>query len=508
MGIGWNVTRGLFGASNLAGQTMANSIARGVAERQATRGSRAVRSGLVGPWDTIPADAGGFLDYSGVATPGDMNVPMWAFPLGRYILPKSGVLRGNEWRADQEIGISGKIANRHSVVYAPTQGGKTTSVIAPWIYSALGQGYLVVALDLKGNGDLLNKVQNYAVSNESLPEILITNFDYTHPAQSASWNWIADLDSDSAIEAAAEALVGRDRENDPNREFRLRDLKWMRGLLEFAHYSNLPWTVETLLRLLDDQPRFARLIANGAPPRAKTRLSDLVFLPEEDYYTKVQFLTTYLEPLNTDGFNRVTTRRSMSMEALDDEPGLVLVTAPLADGKLSEAVSGLFLAQFLNVQLRKFNTSSRPVLLVLDEAPRLKDRLDLPRLMATSASSGMSVLLAIQEVSDFNEGERKAILANCGTHILMSGAGPDTTDYFSARLGKRIVARQTQSTSYTARDGRSFQTGVQNSEIDVLGRNELASPPGGAYAAIVHCYEVSRKPILVDLGRRDLLRSN
>lgn len=506
MGIGWDMTRGLFGAANSAGQTMANSAARGVAERQASQGTRAARRGLVGPWDAVPANAGDFLDYSGVATPGDMEVPRWVFPLGRYILPKSGFLR-DEWKADQEIGISEKIANRHSVVYAPTQSGKTTSVIAPWIYSALGQGYLVVTLDLKGNSDLLNKVQSYAAAHEPLPEISITNFDYTHPAQSASWNWIADLESDSAIEAAAEAIVGRDRENDPNREFRLRDLKWMRGLLEFAHDSNLPWTVETLLRLLDDHPRFARLIAHGAPPRAKTRLSDLVFLPEEEYYTKVQFLTTYLEPLNTSGFNRVTTHRGISMEALGDEPGLVLVTAPLADGKLSESVSSLFLAQFLSIQLRKFNTSSRPVLLVLDEAPRLKDRLDLPRIMATSASSGMSVLLAIQEVSDFNEVERKTILANCATHILMGGAGPDTTDYFSARLGKRVVARQTQSTSYTARDGRSFQTGVQNSEVDVLGRSELASPPGGAFAAIVHCYEVSRKPILVDLGRQDLLSS-
>ena len=504
MGIGWDITRGLFGAANSAGQTMANSAARGVAERQASRGTRAVRRGLVGPWDAVPANAGGFLDYSGVATPGDMDVPTWVFPLGRYILPKSGVLRG-EWRADQEFGVSEKVANRHSVVYAPTQSGKTTSVIAPWIYSALGQGYLVVTLDLKGNGDLLNKVQAYATAYGPLPEIAITNFDYTHPAHSASWNWIADLESDSAIEAAAEAIVGRDRENDPNREFRLRDLKWMRGLLEFAHDSNLPWTVETLLRLLDDHPRFARLVAHGAPPRARTRLSDLVFLPEDEYYTKVQFLTTYLEPLNTSGFNRVTTHRGIRMEALDDEPGLVLVTAPLADGKLSEAVSSLFLAQFLNTQLRKFNTSSRPVLLVLDEAPRLKDRLDLPRLMATSASSGMSVLLAIQEVSDFDEGERKTILANCATHILLGGAGPDTTSYFSARLGKRVVARRTQSTSYTTRDGRSFQSGVQNSEVDVLGRSELASPPGGAFAAIVHCYEISRKPILVDLGRPDLL---
>jgi len=504
MGIGWDITRGLFGATHAASRNMTNSALQGAAMRQASRGSRAVRRGLVGPWDAVPSNASDFLDYSGVATPNDIKMDdLWVFPLGRYVLPKSSLLHP-EWRAETEIGLPPKVANRHSVVYAPTQAGKTTSIIAPWIYSALGQGYLVVALDLKGNGDLLEKVQTYAAAYEPLPDIAITNFDYTHPGQSARWNWIADLNDDSAIEAAAEAIVGHDHPGGQNREFWLRDLNWMRGLLEFAHDSGLPWTVETLLRLLDDHDRFARLVANGAPPRAQSRLGSLAFVPDSEYYTKVQFLATYLEVLNTPGWNRVTSHRGIVMDELDEEPGLVLVTAPLADGKLSESVSSLFLSQFLNVQLQRFNTVGRPVLLVLDEAPRLKDRLDLPRLMATSASSGMSVLLAIQEVTDFDDGERQTILANCGTHILMAGAGPDTTDYFSSRLGKRTVARQTQSTSFTVRDGRSFQLGMQSSEMDVLGRNELAFPPGGAYAAIAHCYELSRKPILIDLGRRDL----
>ena len=506
MGIGWDITRGLFGATQAAGRSMSNAAVHGAAARQANSGSRAIRRGLVGPWDNIPSNASDFLDYSGVAGPGELNLSPWVFPLGRFILPRSTRLKP-EWPAIDEIGLPMSIANRHSVVYAPTQSGKTTSIVAPWIYQALGQGYLVIALDLKGNGDLLQRVQSYAAAFGPIPDVAITNFDYSHPAQSASWNWIADLHDDSAIEAAAQAIVGLDRENDPNREFRLRDLKWMRGLLEFAHDSGLPWTTETLLRLLDDHGRFARLISNAAPARAASRLGDLVFLPEAEYYTKVQFLTTYLEVLNTPGWNRVTSHRGLEMDQLDDEAGLVVVTAPLADGRLSEAASSLFLSQFLNVQLRRFNAVKRPVLLVLDEAPRLKTRLDLPRLMSTSASSGMSVLLAIQEVSDFDEAERKTILANCATHILMGGAGPDTTAYFSSRLGKRMVARQTHSTSYTARDGKSFQVGVQSNEVDVLGRSELAYPPRPPYGAIVHSYEISRKPFLVDLSRPDLARS-
>jgi hypothetical protein len=79
----------------------------------------------------------------------------------------------------------------------------------------------------------------------------------------------------------------------------------------------------------------------------------------------------------------------------------------------------LFLSRFLNKQLQKFNTCSRPVLLILDEAPRLRDRIDLPGLRSLAASANMSVVLAVQEVNNFREDERDVIFANCGTWVLM-----------------------------------------------------------------------------------------
>lgn len=504
MGIGWQVTRGLFAASNSTSKQMSNAMAQNAAVRRANKGARAVKRGFIGPWDQIPAGAQDFLDYSGVAVASDVKWQEWAFPLGRYVLPKAAFF-GDGFQVKEEFGVSTGTANRHAVVYAPAGSGKTTSVIAPWIYAAMAQGYLVVALDLKGNGDLMSIVQAYTATQAPLPNVAISSFDYTDPARSVSWNWIRDLGGDdTAIEAAALALVGRGEDAGQNRIFWLRDLKWMRGLLEFASTSDHNWTVESLLRLLDDQPRFARYITNSAPDRVRSRLTDLVYLSETEYYEKIQFLTTYLEALNTSGFNRVTGRRKFTMADAASDPGLLLVTAPLADGKMSETVSALFLSQFISTQLKKFNTGARPVLLVLDEAPRLQERLDLPQLMATSRSSGLSVLLALQEISDFKEKDRETILSNCVTHILLPGAGSATTEYFGKRLGMRNISRQTQSMNYSRREGKTFQAGLQNSDVPVLGRAEMTSPPGGPFSAVVHCHELSRKPILVDLTRDDL----
>jgi len=494
----WRLSKGIFEVSAAAQRGVTQSLNQSMAQRQANRGWRAAQSGLVGPWDPPPPPhLGDYLDFSGVARPEDISGNGSDFPLGRYVLPRK------RWEPREELGLTAA-ANSHTVVFGASTSGKTTSIIAPWICAGLRAGYLVVAVDLKGNNDLIDKVSQCAATQPALPDARIGIFDYNSPSTSMSWNWIAGLTDETSVNAAAEALCGRDRENDPNREFRLRDLKWMRGLLELINSTGAVWTVRDVLALLDDQIRLQLLMKRQGQSRAAVRLGDLAYLDPGDYSRAVQFLTTYLEVLNTNGFVRTTRRVELTMEDLDAEPGLVVVSAPYADQKLGEAVSGLFLSQFLNRQLQKFNTRSRPVLLILDEAPRLKDRIDLPSLMALAASANMSVVLAVQEVNNFRDDERDVIFANCGTQVLMAGAGPKTTEYFGARLGTRIAVRQTQSSSYTRREGRTWQAGHQTADLPVLGHAELSNPPGGLYSAIVHSRSLSRKPIITDLTRHDL----
>lgn len=504
LSLGWQLTRGLFGASQAASRRITASAAQGAAIRGVYRGGAAVRRGLVGPWDQIPAGASNYLDYSGLATPGDLNGTVWSFPLGRYVLPK-----GKSWKAEQEIGVSAGTANKHSIVYAPAGSGKTASVLVPWIYHAMSFGYFVVAIDVKGNNDLLDQVQHYAGSHGALPDVVVASFNYTEPSKSISWNWIRDLDDESSIEVAADTLVP-EHEGDANASFRHRDVLWMRGLLEFAVESGQPWTVETLLNLINDPDRFGRLLRNIGSLSVKNRFRSLVdteglgAIDYDDYFKKVAFLVSYLDPLNTRGFNAVTTRPEVRLREMAKDPGLLVVTAPLADGKRSAAISGLFMAQFLNLQMKKFNRANVPVLVVLDEAAQLQDRMDMAKILATTRSSKTSVLLAIQEVKQLEEKHRDPILSNCATHILLGGAGEPTTKYFGERLGRRMAARATLSHNHGV-GGHGVQTGFDSQEVPVLGRNEMAFPPGDGFSALVHSADLSAKPVLVDLTRRDLL---
>lgn len=484
-----------------AGRGVSAATERSAASWIANRGRKAASRGLIGPWDPPPpAGFGGYVDYAGVATPSDVNCPDWWFPLGRYVKPK------HPWTPGPEIGLSFQEANRHSLVVAPTRAGKTASMIAPWIVAGIQAGYTVVAIDVKGQRDLIGEVTRYRDATSPGEQIRLVNWDYQDPAHSRQWNFFAELDDDGAVNAAAEAICGRARPEDPNKNFHLRDLKWARGLLELVYDTNQTFVVQDLLSLLADPTAMRNLVGRLPRSRGAQRLRDLCNFSDDEFAKATQFLATHFETLNTPGFNAITRKSQIDMRALAaGPPAFVVCNAPTKDGSLSEAASGLFIGQLIHRRLSMFGAvKPPPMLLVLDEAPRLQDRLDLGRLLSLSAGAGVSMLIAAQEIEQFDEKGRQEILANCGTIVALPGANTTTTDYLMARLGNRVRGRLSSSDSYDLRNGRSTSYSRDTETVPVMDRAALVSPPSGPFGATVINSHLSAKPILVDLTRHDL----
>jgi hypothetical protein len=492
--VGGALGRGYFNAARSAN----NSLTQASAGWAANRGSKAVREGRIGPLDpTPPAGAEDYQDFRGAALPADIKGAGSDFPLGSYILPKS------PWRASQSLALTARAVNAHTTVLAPSTIGKTTSIIAPWIHSALQAGYLVVAVDVKGNGDLHNKVKQYGAANGGGAKFGATAFDYENPAKSLSWNFIDDLRTESAINSVAEGICGAPRDNDPNMNFHIRDLNWMRGLLELAHDSRQQFTVRSLLMLLKDQQAFEDLVDSQHGSRASDRLSDLCGLTTDDFNRSRTFLSSYLEKLNAPGFNAITTHPGLSLHGRDlDQPCLMVVNAPMANETLSAAVAGLFITQIVNQRLAA-GGGAVPMLLVIDEAPKMQKILPLGRWTSLVASSGISMLLAAQDVKQFHEDTRDEILDNCATIIALANAPASTTEYIAKRLGTRVRATQQKSQNYDQRNGRSTNFTKGSETVPVIGHDEITNPPAGEFGATVISRSLSRKPILVDLYRPD-----
>ena len=117
------------------------------------------------------------------------------------------------------------------------------------------------------------------------------------------------------------------------------------------------------------------------------------------------------------------------------------------------------------------------------------------------------MLLAAQDVSQFDDEDRDEILANCGTVICLPRVSKVTTDFFSGRLGDMYFSSRTQGYSSGGAGGGGYTWTHGQEKGVVLGHREIASPHPllGEWPGFVHCPSLSSRPIVVDLTRQDLL---
>ncbi len=280
----------------------------------------------------------------------------------------------------------------------------------------------------------------------------------------------------------------------------------MRGLLELAANSSPRLSPVQLLHLATNQAYLQSTIRSQSGTRAAGRLADLARMDLDEFDKAVQFLVTHLEVLNNTSLLAVTSVRAKPAlgRLLAPGPKLAVIDAPLSDGSLAAGVSSLFMALLVQRVTRTFGGRGQPILLVLDEAARLQDRVDLAALLSVGAGAGLSVLLSVQDITQFREEKREEIVTNCGTIVALPGSGAGTTEQLLRRLGTRRRSTIGRSLNVGAGQGASQSYTYASEVVPVLGHAELSSPPG-AYGATVLSQSVSSKPVLTDLARPDLL---
>ena len=488
--------RGLYRATASASRGATNAIADGIDRATLRRGARAAASGVLVPGDPDPPPNGptDYYDYRGVAIPGELShLAGQPFTLGRLVDPRRG--------PRDQIGLPGDILRRHAAVIGPTGGGKTKSILVPWIAAALRLGHCVIAIDIAG--DLLDDLARHRQATGPFGAA-VAKWDYSDPSHSLSWNWLSALNTDDAIVAAVEAIHGKPPPNDPQPFFHQRDGRILRGLIELVQLACPGSRPSELLRLARDELALSRLISMYASHRAAQRLVDVVGRSAGDYFQVMSGVINDLEVWEHPGLEAVTRTDEIGLTSLLDTGSLLVIGAPIHGGRTSEAASSLILSQVIHQLYRRFTThSGQHVFLVIDEAARLTSRLRLEELLSVARRARVSIVLATQDVGQFaNPDERLALLGNCATYIALPGRSVANAEYLRGRLGQRYQS----STSLTRGRGSMSQGPQQTasaeiSSVPVLGDREILNPPWGERSAIVHCQPVSGKPFLVDLTR-------
>lgn len=499
MGIYWTAAKGIAKGTRTAAESLSRNLERGSQQRTIRRGRQAASHGILGPGSPDPAPGGGdYYDYRGVAHPrmlsGWRDAP---YSLGWSIDP----IRG----PSSPIGIDDATLARHAAVIGPTGSGKTKSILVPWAAQALRLSHSVVMVDV--SGDLLHDLDNNR-RTEGPFNARVAKWDYTDPSRSLSWNWLAELHDPDALVATVEAIIGRDQPNDPQPFFRQRDRRLLRGTIELLLAANPSATSNQLLALVQDQ-RALTALANRIPNSAGTRrVADILHSPSHEYGRVVSGVVNALEPFEHPGViqvtnNNPTTGATLTLATIFDQPTLLVIGAPLHGSRTSETLSSLILALIVRLLYTRFGKASGThAFLVIDEAPRLKDRLNLEEVLSVSRRARVSACIAAQDVTQFGSPEaQSAILANCNTYVSLPTTSEASAKYLTSRLGKLQQSSMTITQSTGWQQSSQSSVGRTITQADVLGLREVMSPPWSGRPAIVHAPAITPKPIVVDLTR-------
>ena len=490
------VIKGAAKAGMKAGSALGRTASNAASDYSAGRGAR---RGILAPGDPPPPpNAGGsYYDFRGVARLGKVPPEYQAaeFPLGRYVDPAKG--------PRQPIGLPSEALQTHAAVVAPTGSGKTTSIIVPWIVAGLRAGWSVVAIDAKG--DLADCVRNTVRASGPRLGVPVRVLDYTNPATSATWNWCSELDSDEAISSAVEAIAGKECPEHTAKTFWLRDKRVLRGLFEMVMASPRrdQVTAELLLNILRDQDKLGKNLQRYPGSPASGRLKSLLQMYPDKYAEEIADIENKLDVLTTPRLKAVTGHAGMRAADVLRAPGFVSVVAPLHHGDMASMLSGLFINQVLfRAYARYTNPGGVPLLLVLDEAAELKNRVDFKSLLSVARAAQVAALIAVQDVTQFDDKSRSVVFGNCGTLIYLPGTTYDSAKYLSDQLGQHPVQTASTAVGPAAKGWGNQRTQTfQTAMAPVLGTREIRDLPFGRFAAVVHSRPMTDRPFLVDLAQ-------
>jgi len=487
------------GASTRASRRAAMNASNAWAFRSSQRGAR---RGILGPGDPAPVPGGpvDYYDYRGVASPKEVaNLAGLPFSIGTHIDPRRfGTARHRNTR----LGLADELLERHAVVLGPSGSGKTEGVLVPWIDAALRSGHSVVTLDVKG--DLVERIHRFTARSGQIG-VPVDRWDFTRAAASKSWGWVAEARSRAELDAVVVAILGREptsASTDPY--FYRRDTEVLRGLVLLAQAASAAPTPSDLKALLD-QVLLERTLSGRPSIPGYQELWPHVIQDPADFDKATSGVRVALGQLTDPSVAHVS-RPGLNVDSVLSRSGLFNIVVPLANGQTAEKLASVALAI---ISQRLYSRLTSPpggprVFLVLDEAARLLDRVDLANLVSVVRSAGVSVVMCFQTVEQIkDENDRGTILGNCGQVVSLRGASERTADYLKSRLGDRP---EVAISNTIGSHGSSMSRGVSTEYVPVLRPREISDLPFGERTGLVFIDDprATNKPIVVDLTRPDL----
>lgn len=465
-------------------------------ERQSVENlPRRVRSrGYLAAGDPLPPPGTDLLDYSGLA-------PVAAF----RALRTTGVTLA----ATIDLGSGTAVAAyrlplerffRHVAVVAPPGKGKTYGVIAPLAVRLLRAGATVVALDV--TGDLVNAIRNFSEGSSSGLTVPFFHWSTDSSRGRHSWNPLAGLNADdlTAVEGLKTSILGEEPADPRHRFFFDRELRILGGLIRLLLAEAADPTLIDLMALAVHRDVLRTRLAKPQHASLRLELQDFLSADDASAPQMIGELQTRLAPFIAPQISPLISNSDFSVSDLMRRPSLLVVGAELYLRQRGEIAASLLLNRLSAELATRYGASQGvPIVMLLDEAPVLARRINLPALLATARATRTGVVIAAQNVTQFgDEAERSNVFDACDTMMILPGASELSVTSFQARLGRREIRRQAVSREFGRGRG---SINVSGESAEVLGSREIMQPPFGRFPALVHSRSDGIGAIAIELDR-------
>lgn len=430
--------------------------------------------------------------------------------MGRYLHPNG--------KLGTELFSSQNLLKRHTLVVGKTGVGKTESIIKSWVISLLKQGASVVVVDVLGN--------LYPELSQTARELGVRSWYWNSSdlERSGSWNWLRELDlnDEDQLEAAITSILGKPPTDEKMSFHYYLEAKWLRALIPMVkHIFGAGVEPQHLYRLVANQ-NFLKKALKQHPDLELEYEDELNLLLSADGYEYAKMTVGLEEKLNLfkqRSVARISQKSDFSLCNIDKQPTLLIIGDKLNNRRAGTLTSLMLNYLFSHVynRLRGLGNVQIPLYFILDEAPRLKDKIDFAEITSVGRGANSGICLAAQDVTQFgSERATMEILVNCNTIITTKGVGPDSARFLSRMLGKRKVAEATFKPDTLRSDMGAIERGesliwillkklfpnttsTRYVDVPVLADREIMYPPMGKYPGIVLVSPVCSKPVLVEL---------
>lgn len=333
------------------------------------------------------------------------------------------------------------------------------------------------------------------------------------------WNFLEELEkfgNEKVLRAIAEAIYGKIDDNDQNKQFWARDIKWLTAILGVAVAARKQKLTSLdpsdLSNLVADRDGVRALLYHLPQANAQwgSDLYDYLTLPDDRFGLDVGFLQNKLSPFKDPDVRAICDGQSgiyLSPALNGKHRHTLVIGQSLADGKFGSALAGIMIRYVMNVMYRRMRNPQHgwtPTYIICDEAPRLQN-IDFEEATAIGRNAKAGVVLICQSLDQFSEKTLPA-LNNCRTQVLLQGVSHKTADWMSKQLGE-YQRPEIQLNVGTGTVGGTpwTQRNVSYKSVPVLGVRELADRPfsklpskRSAIVRVTAANSPMTKPLLTD----------